>query len=610
MLQGWKRYQTDPRSRLSAGLATLIFLVILVLFSSGCSSDDAGAGIQDLATANLTTGELATDFVAAPKHLTSEGANGFDVSENQTSADARGVKPVEPSPTAGLQQRDCIPQFPAYLELAYESLTDASMQISKAGFACAEEVGLAFSEDGAAIDALWERGVAGPLLLLEGVLSSDLATEIQRLDPQRIVVAGISKAVLQGALTNIEIDFLPVAQATQKPDVAPDVSNVPLPDEQLANLASATAQALPSSEPEDVGSLERTTQNTSQLPIEMELDPNQPTWLLGSPELEALVGVPAQHFDVSVVVGNEALVGSFAELQEKLSPASQIKVLWEKGSTFGWQIRTMQGDLQIPGGGLSMFETGVNRRLVAMYGHPSGSSLGVLGEQGIEAGIERLKTIAEGYADDDSVVLPTFEIIATVASAHPGADGDYSAETPRDDLRPWITAAAANDVYVVLDLQPGRTDYLTQAKLYEEFLRLPHVGLALDPEWRLKPNQVHLQQIGTVDAEEINHVVEWLAGIVREENLPQKLLILHQFSPKMITNPQLILTPPELAVLIHMDGQGPLQDKYHTWNLLTRHPAADRFYWGWKNFYDEDTPTPTPEQVMALSPKAVFVSYQ
>ena len=36
----------------------------------------------------------------------------------------------------------------------------------------------------------------------------------------------------------------------------------------------------------------------------------------------------------------------------------------------------------------------------------------------------------------------------------------------------------------------------------------------------------------------------------------------------------------------------------------------DRFYWGWKNFYDEDRPMATPEQVLELSPKIVYVSFQ
>ncbi|MYG78517.1 MAG: hypothetical protein F4189_09155 [Acidimicrobiaceae bacterium] len=260
-----------------------------------------------------------------------------------------------------------------------------------------------------------------------------------------------------------------------------------------------------------------------------------------------------------------------------------------------------------------MFETGdegPGRRLVAMYGHPSTGGLGVLGEQGPERAVERLRSIAESYGADGSAILPTFEIIATIASAGPGADGDYSSMTDREVIRPWIETAAANGVYVVLDLQPGRSTFLSQARYYEEFLRLPHVGLALDPEWRLKPDEVHLEQIGTVDAAEINQVVDWLASIVREEDLPQKLLIVHQFRISMITNREQIETPPELAVLIHMDGQGSLSAKYNTWNLLTGLADADRFYWGWKNFYDEDSPMANPEQVLARSPNIVFVSFQ
>ncbi len=105
-------------------------------------------------------------------------------------------------------------------------------------------------------------------------------------------------------------------------------------------------------------------------------------------------------------------------------------------------------------------------------------------------------------------------------------------------------------------------------------------------------------------------MVRWLAGLVRTEALPQKLLILHQFRFSMITNRELIETPAELAVMIHMDGQGPINTKFSTWNALTGEPDAHRFYWGWKNFYDEDFPTPTAEQVLAQTPSPLFVSYQ
>ena len=341
--------------------------------------------------------------------------------------------------------------------------------------------------------------------------------------------------------------------------------------------------------------------------------PYDRVWIVDDAGYAAASAAAADQAGVGVVAATGDLRALPRSAREAIAAASEVEVLSDLGEDAAWQLEVIRRGEELPGGGLLLFEPGdesPGRRLVAAYGHPSTAGLGVLGEQGPEDAVKRLRSIAEGYGEDGLAVLPTFEIIATVAAASAGADGDYSSMTDREVIRPWIEAAAANGVYVVLDLQPGRSDYLSQAKHYEEFLRLPHVGLALDPEWRLKPHQVHLAQIGTVDAAEINQVVDWLAGIVREETLPQKLLIVHQFRLAMITNREQIATPPELAVLIHMDGQGSLAAKYNTWNSLTGRADADRFYWGWKNFYDEDLPTATPEQVLALSPKIVFVSFQ
>ena len=335
-------------------------------------------------------------------------------------------------------------------------------------------------------------------------------------------------------------------------------------------------------------------------------------WIVDDADAAAFAAA-ADRAGVGVVVSTGDLRALPRSAREAILAASEVEVLSDLGEDAAWQLEVIRRGEELPGGGLLLFEPSdesPGRRLVAAYGHPSTGALGVLGEQGPEDSVERLQAIAEGYGAGGSAILPTFEIIATVASASAGADGDYSSVTDHEAIRPWIEAAAANGVYVVLDLQPGRSNFLSQAKHYEEFLRLPHVGLALDPEWRLKPDQVHLRQVGTVDAAEINQVVEWLAGIVREEALPQKLLIVHQFRFSMITNRELIETPPELAVLIHMDGQGSLGAKYNTWNTLTGEPDADRFYWGWKNFYDEDSPMATPEQVLELSPEIVFVSFQ
>ena len=166
-------------------------------------------------------------------------------------------------------------------------------------------------------------------------------------------------------------------------------------------------------------------------------------------------------------------------------------------------------------------------------------------------------------------------------------------------LRPWVEAAGEAGLYVVLDLQPGRTDFVTQAERYRSLLELPHVGLALDPEWRLGPDEVHLTQVGSVDVDEVNRVVTWLADLTRENGLPQKLLVLHQFRRDMIAGRERLDTSrDELAVMVHADGQGAQGDKQATWRALHDGARPRRLAWGWKNFYDEDLPMLTPEQTV------------
>jgi len=251
------------------------------------------------------------------------------------------------------------------------------------------------------------------------------------------------------------------------------------------------------------------------------------------------------------------------------------------------------------------------RRMVALYGNPLTTSLGPLGDQDPAAGLSRIEDISVGYDADGNVVLPTFEIIATVAAGDPGADGDYSNEMPLDLLRSWVDFAGANGMYVLLDLQPGRTTFLSQAVLYEELLLEPHVGLALDPEWRLGPDEFHLEQIGSVGADELNEVVEWLAALTRDNALPQKVLLIHQFQTQMLPDRERITATPELALVIQMDGHGTIPEKMTSWVRTTTGWETDQFEYGWKSFYDEDIPGPmSAAEVLALVPTTVYISFQ
>ena len=284
------------------------------------------------------------------------------------------------------------------------------------------------------------------------------------------------------------------------------------------------------------------------------------------------------------------------------------------GGSFGSEgvlaerVATAATGVQLPGGGQTI-EPG--KRYVALYGTPGTPSLGLLGEQDVPTTIARADAMAAPYrALTSEVVIPTVEIIATVASAGPGADGNYSNERPVASLRPLVDAARAAGDYVVLDLQPGRTDFLTQAQQYAELLALPDVGLALDPEWRLGPDQVHLRQIGSVSVDEVNGVAAWLADLTRSRDLPQKLFVVHEFSVGMVPGiDRLDTSHDELAVLIHVDGQGSQPAKAGTWATL-RAAAPQVRWWGWKNFVDEDHPMLDPTQTYQVRPTPDLVTYQ
>jgi hypothetical protein len=281
------------------------------------------------------------------------------------------------------------------------------------------------------------------------------------------------------------------------------------------------------------------------------------------------------------------------------------------GSTerFAGRIRTARLAPELPSGGLLALPA---NHYVAIYGNPLTPSLGLLGEQDATAAVTRVGDLVAQYADLlDTPVRPAFELIATVAASAPGSDGSYSTPTDPAVLARWIDVAEGAGVYCLLDLQPGRSDFLTQARLYADLLRRPGVGLALDPEWRLLPGELPLTRIGHVDAAEVNAVADWLATLTRENDLPPKMLVLHQFQTQMLRDrDQIDRTHDELQIVVHVDGSGGQGAKQSTWRTM-RADLPDGFFLGWKNFIDEDAPMLTPPETVAqVTPFPSLISYQ
>ena len=257
-----------------------------------------------------------------------------------------------------------------------------------------------------------------------------------------------------------------------------------------------------------------------------------------------------------------------------------------------------------PLGGTTIFP---RYQLVAYYGTAHTGALGVLGEGTIPRMTQRLRDAARPYRASGKPVQIVYELIASVADAHPGRDGNYSHYIPREYGQQFLHAARRNKALLVLDLQPGRQSFLTQARHFRWALREPFVGLALDPEWRMGPAQVPAQQIGHVGAAEINHTSRVVADVVRNNHLPQKIFMVHQFRREMVVNIQNVRGRRGLAMVQHVDGFGTRSQK-----LATYHRVAEprQFRMGFKLFYDEDTRMFRPREALAIRPRISFVSYQ
>ncbi len=298
-------------------------------------------------------------------------------------------------------------------------------------------------------------------------------------------------------------------------------------------------------------------------------------------------------------VGLSALLVAAAAALSSPTPAAAAV-----DAATGTRHGTAAAPLELPRGGRRLFP---DFRVVAYYGGATTSALGVLGEGTPDAAARRLARQARPYATAGRPVLPAFELIVTVAQSSAGADGSYSAPTAARDIRRYLAAARRAKALLVLDIQPGRGDFLTEVRRYERFLREPDVGLALDAEWSMRPGQVPGETIGSTDAATINRVSAWLDGLVTRKRLPQKLFVIHQFTPQMVRNRGAVKPRRGLAVTFHIDGFGgqfAKRSKYR--QLRVKRP----FFNGFKLFYDEDRDMLTPREVLKLRPAPDLVTYQ
>lgn len=318
--------------------------------------------------------------------------------------------------------------------------------------------------------------------------------------------------------------------------------------------------------------------------------------------------------EVPVGSGNDSVAGD-VDMTAARQPTTNGAVAYEaklralaNGDTSGrWPVAHQPQPL--PGAILP------HKRIVAFYGNLYSAKMGILGELPPNEMLTKLDEEVANWnaADSATEAIPALHYIAVTAQGSAGRDGKHRARMPFSQIDSVLRIAENRDALVFLDIQIGFSDLQAEIPRLDTFLRMSHVHLGIDPEFSMKDDLPPGKRIGHFTADDINFATNHLAELVRANNLPPKVLVVHRFTQGMVRDYKQIKLHPEVQVVIDMDGWGApalKKNTYHTY--IFREPIQ---FTGFKFFYKNDL-IPSPhrmmslEEVLALTPQPSYIQYQ
>ena len=252
-------------------------------------------------------------------------------------------------------------------------------------------------------------------------------------------------------------------------------------------------------------------------------------------------------------------------------------------------------------------------RIVVFYGNPLSKKMGVLGEYPQAEMIAKLQQEVHKFqvADPATPVIPGFHLIVSVAQGAPGKNGLYRLRMTDSLITYWCNLAQSKGYLIFLDVQIGKSTVQSELQPLIPYLKRPYVHLALDPEFSMHhASEGYLpgRKVGVMDAVEINYAIGALAKLVKDNNLPPKILVVHRYTQGMVTHYRDIKPVPEVQFVMNMDGFGPPQLKRDSYKAYeTMQPVQ---FDGFKLFYKNDHPMLTREEVVKLKPSPLFITFQ
>lgn len=255
-----------------------------------------------------------------------------------------------------------------------------------------------------------------------------------------------------------------------------------------------------------------------------------------------------------------------------------------------------------------------DNRIIAFYGNLYSKRMGILGEIPKDSMFKKLQQEVKDWQDADPTIntLPALHYIASTAQPSAGKDGKYRLRMPAQQIDTILNWAGQINALVFVDIQVGHSTVKDEVHSLEKYLQLPNVHLGIDPEFSMKNGEVPGSKIGTFTSDDINDAINFLAALVRKNNLPPKVLVVHRFTQGMVTGYEKIKKVPEVQVVMDMDGFGDKILKRSTYQrYIYKEPVQ---FTGFKLFYKNDNKTASgmykPSELLKLTPRPVYIQYQ
>ena len=209
-------------------------------------------------------------------------------------------------------------------------------------------------------------------------------------------------------------------------------------------------------------------------------------------------------------------------------------------------------------------------------------------------------------------VIPALHYIAVTAQLSPGKGNKYRLRMPFHQIDSILSMAREINALVFLDVQVGKSSLEEEIPQFQKYLALPNVHLGIDPEFSMKGGENPGKVVGTFGAADINYTTDYLARLVKENNIPPKILIIHRFTQAMVTGYKQIKTRPEVQIVMDMDGWGEPARKINTYRMFIHKEPVQ--FTGFKLFYKNDIKNSnrlmTPEELLRLKPQPIYIQYQ